>query len=270
MATLAFQLAPYVTDARRDGAAGRPDTSVSAPVHRTPGASATGAATSPEPGGKGSASPADAKKPGKDSASAGGKGEDGKGGGAGGATDGGSGGGSGSGAASGSGGSASGSGGSGGSGAGGGAGGTGTSAGSGGSGDSGGSAGNAAGGTSTTPDSFRLKNGENGKCLIQVYGSTGLGDCSGETARWTFRSASGGSVKVVNVSTGACLSANGNGQAVFTGDCAQSGSVRLWRTGSGNSLSTVYDGGCLDLAFGGGVAEATCQSGAASQNWARI
>ncbi|MFI2203976.1 ricin-type beta-trefoil lectin domain protein [Streptomyces sp. NPDC020192] len=101
------------------------------------------------------------------------------------------------------------------------------------------------------------------------YGSTGLGSCSDSTARWTFRSAAGGSVKVVNVSTGACLSANGNGQAVFVGDCSQGGGNLRWTTGSGNSLATVMDGGCLDLAFGGGVDEQTCQSGTSSQSWAR-
>ncbi|MGW3206581.1 hypothetical protein [Streptomyces sp. NPDC001135] len=47
-----------------------------------------------------------------------------------------------------------------------------------------------------------------------------------------------------------------------------SGTLR-WTTGTGDSLRTVYDGGCLDLAFGGGVAEASCQSGASSQSWAR-
>ncbi|QHA09816.1 hypothetical protein GQF42_25380 [Streptomyces broussonetiae] len=141
--------------------------------------------------------------------------------------------------------------------------------GSGGSGGSSGSGGPGGGSGGSGSGSFHLQNGENGKCLTQVYGSTGLGSCSAPTARWTFRSAAGGGVKVVNVSTGACLSANGNGQAVFVGDCAQGGSNLRWTAGSGGFLRTVFDGGCLDLAFGGGVAEANCASGASSQSWAR-
>ncbi|MFF7128449.1 protein kinase [Streptomyces sp. NPDC008240] len=246
-ATLAFQLLPYATGSDRKDTAGTPGASASASADPAPGRSSVSPSDSGKPGGKGSPSPAGRKKRDK--------------GGSGGGRDA-----SGAPGASGD---------SGGSGpAGGGSGATGGDQGSGSGGSSGGSSsgGSSSGGTSTSSPgtgSFRLENGENGKCLIQVYGSTGLGDCSDSSAKWTFRSASGGSVKVINVSTGACLSANGNGQAVFVGDCSQSSSLRLWKTGSGNSLRTVYDGGCLDLAFGGGVAEATCRSGAASQSWAR-
>jgi serine/threonine protein kinase len=263
-ATLASQLLPYATDPGRKDTAGTPAASVSASADpaadRSPG-SPTPDGTE-KPGKKGSPSPSDKKKSDKGSSGSGGK--EGSG-----ASGGGSSGGSG--------------------GTGDNPGGSGSSGGStgGSSGTSGGSAGGASGGSSsggtssggsssggTSPGNpgsgtFRLKNGENGKCLIQVYGSTGLGDCSSSSARWTFRSAAGGSLKVVNVSSGACLSANGMNQAVFVGDCSQPGDVRLWRTGSGNSLRTVYDGGCLDLAYGGGVAEATCRSGASSQSWAR-
>ncbi|GGV17789.1 serine/threonine protein kinase [Streptomyces filipinensis] len=280
VATLAFQLAPYATDAHRAGAAGTPGASVSAPADPAPGTSSASPSGTPGPSGrgagkKGSAAPAGAEKK---------HGESGAHGAKGGTTDdrqsgtGGSGGGSGTG----SGGSGAGAGGAGsdrsgegggsgpgpgGSGSSGGSSGSGSSGGSSGSGSSGGSGGSTGGGGGS--GAFRLKNGENGKCLIQVYGSSALGDCSDSTARWTFRSAAGGSVKVVNVSTGACLSANGNGQAVFAGDCAQGGGNLRWTTGSGASLRTVFDGGCLDLAFGGGVAEASCQSGASSQRWAR-
>ncbi|WP_324787962.1 protein kinase domain-containing protein [Streptomyces sp. H51] len=163
--------------------------------------------------------------------------------------------------------------GSGGSGGSGSSGGSGGSSGSGDTGGSGTSGGTSTGGTSGSPPSsgyFHLKNGENGKCLVQVYGSTGLGDCSGSSASWIFKSASGGSIKVVNQSSGSCLSANGNNQAVFVGDCSQDSSVLRWFSGSGNSLKSAYDGGCLDLSFGGGVQEATCRSGASSQSWARI
>ncbi|ANP48752.1 hypothetical protein J2Z21_007092 [Streptomyces griseochromogenes] len=253
-ATLAFQLLPYATDSGRKGTAGTPEASVSASADPAPGEPSESPSGTKKPGRKGSASPAGEKKPHKGGSDGGAEGPGGLGG---------------SGPAGGS----SGTGGDPGSGSGGSGGSTGSSGGSSGGSASGGSpGGSSSGGTSTAgPGSgtFRLKNGENGKCLTQVYGSTGLGDCSDPTAHWTFRSAAGGSVKVVNVSTGACLSANGNNQAVFVGDCSQGSSGLRWRTGSGNSLRTVYDGGCLDLAFGGGVAEATCQSGAASQSWAR-
>ncbi|MER6072325.1 protein kinase [Streptomyces sp. NPDC001817] len=253
VATLAFQLAPYATDTHRNGAVGTPGASVSASAAPAPGASSGSPSGTPTPGKKGSASPAGEKRQrGKGDAGGGRQGgSDGSGGGSGTAAGGGSGTGTGSGGSSAGGGSGT-------------AGGSGTTGGTGDSTSTGGSTGGGAG-----SGTFRLKNGENGKCLIQVYGSTGLGDCSDASAHWTFRSAAGGTVKVVNASSGACLSANGNGQAVFVGDCSQGGGNLRWTTGSGDSLRTVYDGGCLGLAFGGGVAEATCQSGTSSQSWAR-
>ncbi|MEU9454490.1 protein kinase [Streptomyces sp. NPDC048277] len=251
VAAVTFQLLPYATGSRDDrggGTAGTPAASVSASASpsaqpsspHTP-ASPTGT-PSPTASGKGKGSDKEGDKSGK--TAIGGTGKTGN---------------SGS-ATAGSGGSST----------------TGSSSNS--SGSSGGStSGSSSGGTTvtTTPSTsgssgtFTLKNGENGKCLIQVYGSSGLGSCSDSTAEWTFRSASGGSVKVVNASTGTCLSANGNGQAVFIGDCSLSSTARLWKTGSGNTLATIYDGGCLALAFGGGVAEATCAPGTDSQSWAR-
>lgn len=59
------------------------------------------------------------------------------------------------------------------------------------------------------------------------------------------------------------------GQAVATRDCGSLGTAHLWRTGSGGTLTNVYNGGCLDLAFGGGVSSQPCRSGAASQSWSR-
>ncbi|MGW0769755.1 serine/threonine-protein kinase [Streptomyces sp. NPDC002676] len=254
-ATLAIQLLPYATDSGRADAGGTPAASAtaSASASASSGVPIGAPSGTPKPSKSGSASPSGKKKPGKADPDGGtGGGDRGSG------THSGSGSGSGSGSPVDS------------------SGDTGNSSGGSSGGSSRGSSGGAVGGsgeTSTTSPgsgSFRLKNGENGKCLTQIYGSTGLGSCSDSTARWTFRSAAGGSVKVVNVSTGSCLSANGNNQAVFVGDCSQGGSNLRWTTGSGNSLRTVYDGGCLDLAFGGGTAEATCQSGASSQSWARI
>ncbi|TWV40337.1 ricin-type beta-trefoil lectin domain protein [Streptomyces misionensis] len=108
-----------------------------------------------------------------------------------------------------------------------------------------------------------------GKCLTQVYGAVGFGGCSDSAARWTFRSASGGTVKIVNVSTGACLSSSMKGQNAAVADCGSISSAILWHTGSGNTLSTAFDGGCLALSFGGNVSTQTCRPGTAAQNWAR-
>ncbi|MFG2295994.1 protein kinase [Streptomyces sp. NPDC048603] len=113
----------------------------------------------------------------------------------------------------------------------------------------------------------RYRNGDNGRCITQVYGSSAAGDCSDASARWTVRSASDGSFKLVNQQTGGCLYSNGLGQAVFVGDCAQD-TGRLWRTGSGGSLRSQYGGGCLDLGMTEGLVTATC-AGEASQRWTR-
>ncbi|MFK4065079.1 protein kinase [Streptomyces sp. NPDC029674] len=115
---------------------------------------------------------------------------------------------------------------------------------------------------------FRLKNADNGACLTQVYGSAGDGSCGDASASWKTVSAENNSFKVVNKQSGSCLVANMLGQAVFVGDCTQ-GSARLWRWGSGGTLKSTSNGGCLDLAYGGGVSASTCQSGKASQRWAR-
>lgn len=243
-ATLAIQNLPYATGP--DHAAGStPSVSVTAPADPTPSSGASASATpAPEkpkkPQGKGTASP-DAAKGGAD---------------AGGAA-------SGSGAQD----TAGGSDGSGGS-AGPGSSGTGDGESSGSSGS--GASGSATGGGDPAPPpssgAFRLKNADNGSCLIQVYGSADDGSCTDPSAYWTTVSAENNSLKVVNKQSGACLVANMLGQAVFVGDCTQ-GTARLWRWGSGGTLRSVPNGGCLDLAYGGGVSTATCASGKASQNW---
>ncbi|MGV9880755.1 protein kinase domain-containing protein [Streptomyces sp. NPDC003006] len=121
----------------------------------------------------------------------------------------------------------------------------------------------------TTPSGpFRLKNADNGSCLTQVYGSADDGTCGDPSASWKTVSAENNSFKVVNKQSGSCLVANMLGQAVFVGDCTQ-GAARLWRWGSNGTLKSTSNGGCLDLAYGGGVAASTCQSGKASQQWAR-
>ncbi|MCJ1676453.1 protein kinase [Streptomyces sp. APSN-46.1] len=166
----------------------------------------------------------------------------------------------------------------------GGAGGGSTQSGAGGSGGSGNAGGTASsrpsgGGTSTAPTTapappappesgtYRYRNGNNGKCITQIFGASDFGDCSDSTARWTVRSKQDGSFKLVNQQTGQCLYANGLGQAVFVGDCAQD-IGRLWRTGSDGSLRSDYGGGCLDLGMSSGLVTTSC-AGHASQRWTR-
>ncbi|MEV7612606.1 protein kinase [Streptomyces sp. NPDC089799] len=113
----------------------------------------------------------------------------------------------------------------------------------------------------------RYRNGDDGRCITQVYGSSAAGDCGDATARWTVRSKPDGSFRLVNQQTGSCLYSNGLGQAVFAGDCAQD-IGRLWRTGAGGSLRSLLGGGCLDLGMTSGLVTATC-AGEASQRWTR-
>lgn len=114
---------------------------------------------------------------------------------------------------------------------------------------------------------YRYRNGNNGKCITQVYGSSDFGACSDATARWTVQGTSDGSFKLVNQQSGQCLYSNGLGHAVFVGDCAQD-IGRLWRTGAGGSLRSDYGGGCLDLGMSSGLVTKTC-GGEASQRWTR-
>ncbi|GHB55193.1 serine/threonine protein kinase [Streptomyces cirratus] len=111
----------------------------------------------------------------------------------------------------------------------------------------------------------RYRNGDNGRCITQVYGASDSGDCSDPTARWTVKSGPDGSFKLVNQQSGGCLYSNGLGQAVFVGDCAQD-TTRLWRTGPGGTLRSDYGGGCLDLAMSSGLVTSSC-AGEASQRW---
>lgn len=85
---------------------------------------------------------------------------------------------------------------------------------------------------------YRFRNGNNSRCITQVFGSSDHGDCADASARWTVQGSADGSFKLVNQQSGGCLYANMLGQAVFVGDCGQ-GTARLWRTGSGGSLETT-------------------------------
>ncbi|MFE5557070.1 protein kinase [Streptomyces sp. NPDC056544] len=134
------------------------------------------------------------------------------------------------------------------------------------------------GGTSTSPTTppppappasgtYRFRNGNNSKCITQVFGASDHGDCADASARWTVQSGPDGSFKLVNQQGGGCLYANMLGQAVFVGDCSQ-GTARLWRTGSGGSLRNDFSGGCLDLGMSSGLVTKTC-GGEASQRWTK-
>ncbi|WP_411122382.1 protein kinase domain-containing protein [Streptomyces sp. x-19] len=120
-----------------------------------------------------------------------------------------------------------------------------------------------------TPGGYqRLKNGGNGRCLIEtVYGNTpAIGDCTGDpSASWTYHRASGGTFTVVNRRTGDCLTAGMPGNNALSVTCGGAGQV--WRTGAGGSLYSVSNSQCLDIAFGGGVATAACEPGKTSQRW---
>lgn len=129
------------------------------------------------------------------------------------------------------------------------------------------------GGGATTPapppasGTYRYRNGDNGNCITQVYGSSDHGSCSDGSARWTVKGRSDGSFKLVNQQSGACLYSNGLGQAVFVGDCAED-TGRIWRTGANGSLRSDLGGGCLDLGMSSGLVTATC-AGEASQRWTK-
>ncbi|MEV7520639.1 protein kinase [Streptomyces sp. NPDC091371] len=163
--------------------------------------------------------------------------------------------------------------------------GTGTGPGGGGGSQNGGSAGtgSSAGSSSAPPPTspkttsapppatsvYRFRNGENGKCISQVFGSSSFAECAGSSTQWTVQARSNGSFKLVNKQSGSCLQSNGFGQAVFVGDCAQDTSVS-WRGGSGGSLVSDLGGGCLDLGMAGttGLHTAGCD-GDASQRWTK-
>ncbi|WP_411103483.1 protein kinase domain-containing protein [Streptomyces sp. cmx-4-9] len=114
---------------------------------------------------------------------------------------------------------------------------------------------------------YRYRNGDNGQCISQVYGSASYGACGDASTRWTVQGRSDGSFKLVNQQSGRCLYSNGLGQAVFVGDCAQD-IGRVWRTGADGSLRSDYGGGCLDPYMGTGLHTLTC-AGKASQRWTR-
>lgn len=112
----------------------------------------------------------------------------------------------------------------------------------------------------------QYRNGDNGMCVSQTYAAAGFKSCADSSTRWTVRSGSGGSFKLVNEQSGNCLYSNGMGQGVFVGSCSTQNSSRLWSTGSGGTLRADHGGGCLDLSAGSALKTDTC-NGQASQRW---
>lgn len=122
-------------------------------------------------------------------------------------------------------------------------------------------------GTGTGSAAAGYRNASTGSCLTQVFGAAGLGACGSSAASWTVRAAPGGAYQLVNAS-GRCLSANLLGQATFVGSCDGAG-PRLWRSGSGSTLVSVYNGGCLQAGYAD-VSTPSCASGSAVQRWSRV
>ncbi|MGG2461435.1 protein kinase domain-containing protein [Streptomyces sp. RGM 3693] len=153
---------------------------------------------------------------------------------------------------------------------------TGGGDGAGGSGGSGANGSGGSGGTATkkppespTPGGYhRIKNAGNAQCLIEtVYGNApAFGDCTGDpSGAWTYHQASDGTFTVVNQRTGDCLTAGMPGNNALAVGCGGTG--QSWRAGTGGTLHSVYNGQCLDIAYGGGVATAACEPGKTSQRW---
>ncbi|WP_329386125.1 protein kinase [Streptomyces sp. NBC_01351] len=126
--------------------------------------------------------------------------------------------------------------------------------------------------TTTAPPpasgTHRFRNGSNGKCISQVYGSSSFGECTDSSTQWTVQSRPDGSFKLVNKQSGGCLYSNGLGQAVFVGTCSSQDTSQLWRNGSGGSLVADLGGGCLDLGMTSGLVTSSCV-GDASQRWTK-
>ncbi|MEV5315225.1 protein kinase [Streptomyces sp. NPDC052610] len=252
--TLALQYLPHTSDPDRDRAGVTPTVTVSSSAAPDPTGTAPEDRASASPGkdkGKGKGKDEDGEE----------RGEDGGGGSASG----------GSGAADGSGVSDDGDGGSGA----GDSGGSGGSGSTGSTGDSGGSGGSGsdpvtaapAPAPAPAPSTGRYRNGDDGTCLTQVYGAANTGGCAGSGTSWTVSSTSGG-FRLVNKESGGCLAANMLGQAVFVKTCDGSAS-QVWRSGSGGSLVSVGNGGCLDLGMNTNTVTSNC-AGQASQRWSKV
>ncbi|MEU0591940.1 protein kinase [Streptomyces ardesiacus] len=243
--TLAFQLLPHVTDA--DDAAGPgPSASVTVSAPATPTGSAAPGSAKPSASTSASSSPSKKPKPeGQESATAPGAAdaEDGKGAGG---PDAGSGTGPGA-----------------------------VDSGSGdGSGDGGGRADDSSSGTGSgtkapATGGVTLRNASSGQCLVASdtasYGNVSGGGCGAATARWSLRSVSSGTYRIVHQASGTCLSGYGSMHSATCGaDNAQE-----WRLGSGGTVILTNHDLCLEHASPSGMIMRRACSGSASQSWTR-
>ncbi|MFF1677084.1 RICIN domain-containing protein [Streptomyces sp. NPDC058256] len=107
-----------------------------------------------------------------------------------------------------------------------------------------------------------------GQCLVNAgenFGAT-FGNCTDSPASsWAYKTKSNGTYQLVNEHTGQCLTSY-VGQLVMS-DCG-SATDQLWRTGSGGTVQSMSSSQCLDESSGWPVT-ATCESGKATQHWAK-
>lgn len=114
-----------------------------------------------------------------------------------------------------------------------------------------------------------LRNGGSGQCLTASggpgYGYVSGGSCTAGTARWSLRSTASGAYRIVQQTTGNCLSAYGSMHSATCGaDDAQE-----WRLGAGGTVVLTKTGKCLDHARPSGMIMARECDGSAGQRWAR-
>ncbi len=114
-----------------------------------------------------------------------------------------------------------------------------------------------------------LRNGASGQCLIASggpgYGYVSGGSCAAGAARWSLRSTASGAYRIVQQTSGNCLSAYGSMHSATCGaDDAQE-----WRPGAGGTVVLTKTGKCLDHARPSGMIMARACDGSAGQRWAR-
>ncbi|MFE2276959.1 protein kinase [Streptomyces sp. NPDC059454] len=116
---------------------------------------------------------------------------------------------------------------------------------------------------------FTLRNASSGQCLTASgntsYGNVGGGGCTAATARWSLRSVSSGTYRIVHRESGSCLSGYGSMHSAACGaDNAQE-----WRLGSGGTVILAKHDLCLEhVSASGMIMRRTC-SGSAAQSWTR-
>ncbi|WP_431986763.1 protein kinase domain-containing protein [Streptomyces griseoflavus] len=114
-----------------------------------------------------------------------------------------------------------------------------------------------------------LRNGASGQCLTATggpgYGYVTGGSCTAGAARWSLKSTASGAYRIIQQTSGNCLSAYGSLHSASCGaDDAQE-----WRPGPGGTMVLTKTGRCLDHARPSGMIMARECDGSAGQRWAR-